>query len=795
MTAASIGTVFGPAGMACASWCQAHFRRVVLPLSCALTLLWFVLPFAFQPGLLLQDLGTLPSWMIPDGSPDLTGRVFRYQDVLGRTWYRLMRNTLPGADTHFRVDADAYPDGCRISWFSTDANILQVRSSDNDYRPWLGRGVVGSQYPRILKREEISPATLRRGIHLGLIDDTRDSVFLRITPHCVEEDAWHVPGKTGFSCRNSVWLLVASGLSLLTGALLAVCYVKTGEFRFALMALGLAFLLGAVFLERPFSGFAGQIDAGDDSYYLAYAQNWITQGTFFQEPTSIAFGARHVAKNHGLPGTGLFLAPAAAVQSLLAGEPVRRHVDLNGLRAMRLMSAGYSLLAMIMLCASFHLVRPRIWNVVFPSFLLWGTSLSKWTFQRCIFTHSIEMAFFCTLLFVLVWIWRKPNWPFWKGVVLGSCLGCAFLVRGEYLLAIPLVPLLLSRTVRRDHRFFLTLCAGYGVALAAFARCYAVWVGRISTGYGDVRSSQSQFFSSVSTSAEFLAQLVGNTLELFQSYWASGYVLVAVWLVLAGVSLGVVRRGKPADPWPLNRCGLGLLTLAFFLSNALFHTPLGMEWQHRYSLKLYPLALWMLWLFTDGVPLRWKRFASLGVALLLIASVCRQMQAFCGQPANFDAGLFAWTDEQLVLEGMRSPYGLSVAAGASFFAVAAIGAGCRGGRRRTIWLCAGLALALLLSALYLWAQGRFSARRDLGGIRVQYYDDADLLRPSGVGVQKALNVWNGHQRPQWNVKKGAYSLAGTGWLFAPTSAEYSFYADGKDGLRLYLDGTVAVDNW
>lgn len=775
-------------------------ERTQAPLACGLsvvlccvTLFWFVLPFAFQPKLFLQDKGDLPEWMIPDGHSDLTGSVFEYKDVLGRTWYRLMKNAGPDSDTHFQVDAAAYPDGCCITWYSKDASTLRIRSSDNGIRRGLGKGFAGSQYPRILRREMISPKTLREGIHLGLMAPSPYSIFIRITPRRVAEDVWHE--ESGWRGLDSIWLLVASGLSILTWGMLCVGYVQTGKFRYAVTALCLAFLLGAVVFDRPYSGFAGQIDAGDDSYYLAYAQNLIVHGTFFKEPTAIAFGARRVSRNHGLPGTGLFLSPAAIAQSLLSGEPVRKPINLDGLRAMRLLSAGYSLAAMILLCASFHWVRPRSWNVVFATFLLWGTSLSKWTFQRCIFTHSIELAFLCSILFVLVWIWRKPAGPFWKGMVLGCCLGCAMLVRGEYLLAIPFVPFLLSRSVRQKRRFFWTLCAGYGAAIAVFVGCYIGWIGRISTGYGSLRSPHTQFFSTAASLADYVSRLNAQMHELVRNYWASGFVLVGALLVFMGASIGVARRGKAATPFPLNWFCLGLLALVFFLSNAGFHTPLGMEWQHRYSLKLYPLAFWVLWLGSAGLPIRWARLAGMGLALMVAASLFRQMQSFCGTMWLKDAGLFVWTDEQLVLEGMRSPFGLSVGMGAALFACGAAMLLADVGRRRRIIPWIGAFAVLSLPVLATYAPGHFLNRPDREGMNVQYYDDPNLEDASGACVETTLNVWNGSKRPLWNVNKREYSLAGTGWLFAPSAAQYDFFSESKDGVRLYLDGERVVDNW
>ena len=160
-----------------------------------------------------------------------------------------------------------------------------------------------------------------------------------------------------------------------------------------------------------------------------------------------------------------------------------------------------------------------------------------------------------------------------------------------------------------------------------------------------------------------------------------------------------------------------------------------------------------------------------------------------------DAGWFAWTDEQLVLEGMRSPYGLYVLAGTALLACGVAALLADGIRRERVAVQVGRFMLLVFPFLAAWAADRLGERSDRAGMNFQYYDDPHLGKAAGADVRMALDAWHGRRRPHRAVDPEAYSLAGTGWLFAPTSAEYRFYAESKDGLRLYVDGEIAVDNW
>ena len=392
---------------------------------CMVSSIWGLIAFVPRPVLFLREKTDLPAWMIPVQGVSADGCIFQYGDIIGRSWFRLMQSR---SDTngYFWIDPRHFPEGCRIVWFSHDKNILSVHAGHPIDRIGGSGGYLGSQYPRRITVEEVTPWTLSQGLRLGVLDSSRRSVYVRIEPARITNDSWHRPGDPPLGTR--MWMLGMVVWCGLAWAGLLILYRRTGAFKFAVAALCAAFWLAGIVFDRPFSGFGGQIDAGDDSYYTAYAQNLITKSGLFHKPTRIGFGAGHVKHMHGLPGAGLFLAPAPVLESLLSGQAIRREIDLNGLRAMRLLSAGYSLLAMILLCRSFHLVGSSGWNVGFPTLLLWGTTLPKWTFQRCIFTHSVEMFLLCGILLCMVHVYKRPARMVAKGcllaILVGACSWC-----------------------------------------------------------------------------------------------------------------------------------------------------------------------------------------------------------------------------------------------------------------------------------------------------------------------------------------------------------------------------------
>jgi hypothetical protein len=695
---------------------------------------------------------------------------------------------------YFSIDPGHFPEGCRIVWFSHDKNILSIQAGHPIDRIGGSGRYPGSEYPRQITVEEVTPWTLRQGLLLGVLNSSRRSVYVRVEPARITSDSWHRTSEPPLGSR--IWTLGMVAWCSLAWAGLLILYRRTGAFKFAVAALCAAFWLAGIVLDRPFSGFGGQIDAGDDSYYTAYAQNLITGSGLFHEPARIGFGAGRVKHLHGLPGTGLFLAPAPVLESLLSGKEARREISLNGLRAMRLLSAGYSLLAMILLCGSFHLIASSGWNVGFPTLLLWGTTLPKWTFQRCIFTHSVEMFLLCGILLCIVSTYKRPARTSVKGCLLAVLVGSCSLVRGEYLLASIFIPLLLVGKLGPNRRNVGVFLAAYIAVMGLFIAIYLGFVNQISTGYGKLSSSNTQVLSRSDVQGSLIA-IAENSVILFRDYLRNGGLLLAS--IAAGVSLAFnARNAKSGTESPFNLPAMALLAAAFFVFNAAFHTPLGMEWGHRYSLKLYPLAFWFLWLALRRIPDRFRTPAHALAILYVVACGWLNMQWFSSNMYLKDAGWWVWSDAQILLGGMHSPYGLYSVLGIVLFTVAS-GVGLslsRAVRHAGAKVCIG---AGALSVATMCCSSLFYNRQpNQGGLKARFYRGADFDQ---LACEQVLNdmplVAGGYglNYPCLSIWRKPHSMIAEGWMYAPASAEYGFFVEGSGGYRVLLDNNLLTANW
>ena len=104
-----------------------------------------------------------------------------------------------------------------------------------------------------------------------------------------------------------------------------------------------------------------------------------------------------------------------------------------------------------------------------------------------------------------------------------------------------------------------------------------------------------------------------------------------------------------------------------------------------------------------------------------------------------------------------------------------------------------LALAAVGGAVVLLDLGRhwFSPP----GLRVTYYRDVQLRRVAGWGTATALFRDFREDPAPWWLPRAGFSSRWTAQLDVPRTGPYIFYSQSCDGLRLYLDGRLVLDNW
>lgn len=526
-----------------------------------------------------------------------------YRDSTGRLWWRFDRKGGSQSVPVFRLDPDAFPEGASVAWFCKQGTPLVLLGSDSREFPVPKR--VREQKVHI---HRLAPNTLRSGVYLRFAspDDEvagADSVFVFCRSENVIADALGYAPRTPCCSRDAIAFPLVSFLALSLFSVLILLYRRTGAFSAGVAALVVSYAFAAIWFDSPSYSAKGLIDRGDDSYYLAYAQNLVNHGDFFREPTTIRFGRRVIPNNHGMPGIALLLSPPLIPHVLFhRGEPI----SAAELRAMRAISAFYGFLATLFLFdflrhllaevdpldqSPIRAVRASPLPVLLPSLLLWGTSLSRWMFVRSIFTHSAEMALLALALRIVV---CPPRPRLLRDLALATTVGFLCLVRGEIFLASPLFLLLpaperIAGSAVPVRRATAATClarlAPY-ILLGGFLLLFVHWTHHLQTGYGHLSYGTALGTGLVSV----FATMARNAATLFGSFLRSGGLLPLTALsVLAAQPW--LRRTPRRTPLPLRPGVLAILATVFFLLNCLFTPPLGDEFQHRYALKLYPLAI------------------------------------------------------------------------------------------------------------------------------------------------------------------------------------------------------------
>jgi hypothetical protein len=104
----------------------------------------------------------------------------------------------------------------------------------------------------------------------------------------------------------------------------------------------------------------------------------------------------------------------------------------------------------------------------------------------------------------------------------------------------------------------------------------------------------------------------------------------------------------------------------------------------------------------------------------------------------------------------------------------------------------GLALLLLASiGVGYWLYQQFAP----WGLEVIYYNDVQCQKPARRVSERALCRDYERRSPALGVAADHYSARWHGILRVPETADYKFYSQSDDGLRLLIDNRMIIDNW
>ena len=104
---------------------------------------------------------------------------------------------------------------------------------------------------------------------------------------------------------------------------------------------------------------------------------------------------------------------------------------------------------------------------------------------------------------------------------------------------------------------------------------------------------------------------------------------------------------------------------------------------------------------------------------------------------------------------------------------------------------AGLAAAVLLVSVAV--QAAVGAATE--GASVTYYLGAGFERRIWFGAEPAMGIKYAGNKPVWFAPASGWSARWEADLVVPADGEYEFYTRADDGLRLFIDGTLLIDNW
>ncbi|MBO0948248.1 PA14 domain-containing protein [Fibrella forsythiae] len=101
-----------------------------------------------------------------------------------------------------------------------------------------------------------------------------------------------------------------------------------------------------------------------------------------------------------------------------------------------------------------------------------------------------------------------------------------------------------------------------------------------------------------------------------------------------------------------------------------------------------------------------------------------------------------------------------------------------------------------LSVITCWGQAAKSASAAGNGLVGEYYAGATFNRKVLVRTDPQIDFsWDGYTLPAPGVTPNSFSVRWTGKVYAPVTGPYKFTAVVDDGIRIWVDGKLAMDEW
>ena len=89
----------------------------------------------------------------------------------------------------------------------------------------------------------------------------------------------------------------------------------------------------------------------------------------------------------------------------------------------------------------------------------------------------------------------------------------------------------------------------------------------------------------------------------------------------------------------------------------------------------------------------------------------------------------------------------------------------------------------------------FSGAATGTGLTATYFDNFDFTGTSIARIDATLDFDWGNGSPDPAIGADTFSARWTGKLEAPGSEQYTLYTQADDGIRVWIDGALVIDNW
>lgn len=167
-----------------------------------------------------------------------------------------------------------------------------------------------------------------------------------------------------------------------------------------------------------------------------------------------------------------------------------------------------------------------------------------------------------------------------------------------------------------------------------------------------------------------------------------------------------------------------------------------------------------------------------------------------------DDGMRLWVNNRLLIDNWRifsddqsleATATIELEAGQKYAITVEYFQGTGGAEYRLLWTPPGLfKMVVPQSQLYPESPSTAVAAASTGiGLAAHYFKNRDL---SGPAIERVDAQINDQERPQGLLAED-WSVRWTGQLEAPTSGTYLFRADSDDGIRVWVNNKLVIDNW